>query len=320
MAIQRRKKKQLDTTLAEAFEEFAVEKDINNVSADTIRNYRQSFQKFCEQLELNPNETEIKNITARDISEWKHIMKGQEIRITSINHYLRDMRAFFNWAMLDERCYIDEPFRITMLKGQEELPKDFDENEINLLLKRPRKNDTYGQWRNWVITKWILATGNREATICNMQIDDLNFQKKEIILNRTKNKQVQVVPLSAELEKALKEYINMWGIEKWLFPATTGNKLTTNALRKSYTVYCKSRGVNHANLHGLRHSFAREWIKNNGDVFKLQQLLGHKTLEMTRHYVKIYGEDLKQDFNKYSPLDTLTRKSKRTREIKRKDE
>lgn len=319
MAIQKRKKK-TGTTLSEAFEMFVLEKEVNNISSDTIRNYKMSFNKFCEQLELNPDEVEIKKIDVNTINKWKAIMKKQEIRISSVNHYLRDMRAFLNWAMNDDRCLIEEPFKITMVKGQEELPKDYDENEIKLLLKKPRKNDTFGQWRNWVITNWILATGNREATICNIKIDDINFQKKEIVLNRTKNKEVQVIPLSAELERALKEYIALWDIDKWLFPSISGTKLTTNALRKSYTVYCKSRNVSHSNLHGLRHTFAGYWIKNNGDVFKLQQLLGHKTLEMTRHYVKIYGEDLKEDYNKYSPLDTVKRKERRTREIKRKDE
>lgn len=319
MAIQKRKKK-TGTTLSEAFEMFVLEKEVNNISSDTIRNYKMSFDKFCEQLELNPDEVEIKKIDVNTINKWKAIMKKQEIRISSVNHYLRDMRAFLNWAMNDDRCLIEEPFKITMVKGQEELPKDYDENEIKLLLKKPRKNDTFGQWRNWVITNWILATGNREATICNIKIDDINFQKKEIVLNRTKNKEVQVIPLSAELERALKEYIALWDIDKWLFPSISGTKLTTNALRKSYTVYCKSRNVSHSNLHGLRHTFAGYWIKNNGDVFKLQQLLGHKTLEMTRHYVKIYGEDLKEDYNKYSPLDTVKRKERRTREIKRKDE
>lgn len=319
MAIQKRKKR-TGTTLTEAFEMFVLEKEADNISNDTIRNYKMSFTKFCEQLEINPDEVEIKKMDVNTINKWKAIMKKQEIRISSVNHYLRDLRAFFNWAMNDDRCLIEDPFKITMVKGQEELPKDYNENEIKLLLKKPRKNDTFGQWRNWVITNWILATGNREATICNIKIDDINFQKKEIVLNRTKNKEVQVIPLSAELERALKEYVALWDIDKWLFPSISGEKLTTTALRKSYTIYCKSRNVNHSNLHGLRHTFAGYWIKNNGDVFKLQQLLGHKTLEMTRHYVKIYGEDLKEDYNKYSPLDTVKRKERRTREIQRKDE
>ena len=116
MAIQKRKKK-TGTTLSEAFEMFVLEKEADNISNDTIRNYKMSFTKFCEQLEMNPDEVEIKKMDVNTINKWKAIMKKQEIRISSVNHYLRDMRAFLNWAMNNDRCLIEDPFKITMVKG-----------------------------------------------------------------------------------------------------------------------------------------------------------------------------------------------------------
>jgi len=79
--------------------------------------------------------------------------------------------------------------------------------------------------------------------------------------------------------------------------------MTQSALKDSFTQCCRGRGVNRTNLHGLRHSFERGWIRNNGNVFTLQKILGHSSQEMTRRYVKLFDDELKQDFDQFSPLD-----------------
>jgi site-specific recombinase, phage integrase family len=56
--------------------------------------------------------------------------------------------------------------------------------------------------------------------------------------------------------------------------------------------------------HLFRHTFARDWILAGGDEFTLQNLLGHTTSDMTKHYVNIYGKDLKNSqFYNLNPLD-----------------
>ena len=52
-------------------------------------------------------------------------------------------------------------------------------------------------------------------------------------------------------------------------------------------------------------------------MFALQKILGHSTLEMTKRYVKLFSDDIKEDYDKYSPLDTIKRNGKRTQLVKR---
>ena len=52
-------------------------------------------------------------------------------------------------------------------------------------------------------------------------------------------------------------------------------------------------------------------------MFALQKILGHSSLEMTRKYVKLFTEDIKKDYDKFSPLDTMKRSGKRTQIVKR---
>lgn len=69
--------------------------------------------------------------------------------------------------------------------------------------------------------------------------------------------------------------------------------------------YNKSRGVFKTSVHLFRNGFACGWLKNGGSKEELQQLLCHKTIAMTNEYVKMYQIDLKKNFSKFNPLDSM---------------
>jgi len=53
------------------------------------------------------------------------------------------------------------------------------------------------------------------------------------------------------------------------------------------------------------HTFATRFLINGGDVFTLQQILGHSTLEMVRHYVNLAANHVAIQHHRFSPLDRL---------------
>jgi integrase/recombinase XerD len=55
----------------------------------------------------------------------------------------------------------------------------------------------------------------------------------------------------------------------------------------------------------LRHTFAFFYIRNGGDAFSLQEILGHNTLEMARIYVNLARRDVAEQHKKYSPMQVL---------------
>ena len=307
------------TTLEAAFNEYLMEKEARNLSPKTLTNYQDTFNVFMNFNSFDSN-TEAKEVTSKHIYKWISVMKQNAIKPSSINHYLRDMRAFLYWCMDADRAYIEKPFKIQLIEGQEEQLKLFTDDEVAALLEKPRRNDSFAEWRSWAIVNWVLATGNRAATICDVRISDINYGKKEITLHHTKNKKAQILPLSSSLEVVLKEYIRMWrwdSVDGWLFPNVGEEQLTTHALRLAFGRYCKNRGVTHANIHGLRHNFAKGWVQNNGNMFALQKILGHSSLDMTKKYVRLFAEDIKEDYDKFNPLDTIKRTQRRTQTIKK---
>ena len=69
-----------------------------------------------------------------------------------------------------------------------------------------------------------------------------------------------------------------------LFVARGRRPLSRGTLRLMVTRMGKKAGVQNAYLRKFRHTFAITYLRSGGDVFTLQQLLGHGSLDMVRHY------------------------------------
>lgn len=309
-------------TIEDAFEAYLDEKKALNKSPATIKGIDFSIHKWLAFLEEEEFDMDISQMDTSYIYSFSNHNLNEEMKATSLNHYMRDIRAFVYWCI--DKGYIDKPFKIKMLTQQQPVKETYTDEEKLKLIARPNKNASFVEWRCWAVINWILATGHRAQTVCEIKMGDVNYRKEEITVRYTKTNKAMITPLSKALAVVLKEYVRLWRSEAtdedYMFPNVGEEKLTVNALKHSITNYNQNRGVSKISVHALRHTFAKDWIRNTGDVFRLQKLLGHTTLEMTRQYVNMFNEDLKQGFEDYNPLDRLKKASSRTQKVSRNDD
>lgn len=310
----------LEITVKEAFEEFIEEKRFQNKAQSTIRNYEQSYNYFFEYHDFDET-TLMKDIEKDMVYEFIGFKRSENISEASVNHYLRDIRTFLYWCMDEPREYL-KPFKIKEGSSQELKPKVVDEEDIEKLLIRPtgRRDGDFVEWRSYAIVCWVLGTGNRASTVLDVRLGDLDYNKKEITLSHTKNKKAQGIPFSDSLKQVIKEYVKLYRSEAdnedYLFSNIGNEKLTYNALRLAHARYCEDREVENKSLHSLRHTFAYNYMKSGGDVMRLQKILGHSSITVTRRYVNLMIEDLKFDYEDHSMLDIMKKKAKRTKVIR----
>ena len=326
-----REAKPTELTISQAFTEFIDVKELAGRTLSTLNNYRQSLGLFLEFNKFDDTIMKCDEIKLADIEEWVMAMLagGEDedgnplpmISTAAINHYLRDLRAFFYWCMDEDRGYISKRFKIQEIKEQEEAPKCYTDDELAALLAKPTHRDSFSEWRTWAIVNWMLATGNRTSTVLNIKMKDIDFATGQVVLTHTKNKAGQTTFMSASLMDAIKAYLNEfspineeYNEEDYLFPDFSRTQLTPNGMRHAYQRYCESRGVSRTNLHGLRHTFAKKFIREGGKAAQLQKLLGHKTPAQTLHYIHFFDEEIKEDIMTNNPLDNF--KKGRTREGK----
>jgi integrase/recombinase XerD len=98
----------------------------------------------------------------------------------------------------------------------------------------------------------------------------------------------------------------------YLFCNSYGDQFKSRTLQDRILLFCEKRGVDtkRCSPHTFRHTFAKQAVLNGMDLFTLQKILGHSTLDMVRRYVNLLTDDEKKRF--ISPLDTLSKLAKHT--------
>ena len=275
-----------------------------NLSEVTINCYEKLFDNFTR---FYPANGLCREITSDTVFEFIGFLKKRnpDIKTVSINSYLRSLSAMLYSFM--EKGYM-ATFKIKSLRCEKPLKETYSPDELERLLRKPDvKKCRFSEYRNWVMVCYLLATGNRLSTMCSVKIKDVDFENQEIKLRKVKNKKQYVIPISPTLEKTLAEYLKIRQGEPddYLFCNQYGEYLAKHSVTSAITRYNHSRGVAKTSVHLFRHTFAKNWILNGGDIFRLKNILGHSSLEMVKEYVNMFGGDLKRDFDKFNPLENM---------------
>lgn len=292
--------------ISELHEEFLKEKELHGASDATIKTYRGSFKKIQLYIGKDATINQLDNIFLTSFIKY---LRSSDLSVPTINHYLRELRTFAYWCM--DNGYIYPHYKISLVKGQETIKDTYTIEELERLLEQPKDKHNFVAWRDWTIINWVLGTGNRVNTIINVRLCDLDLRNGYIYIYQQKNKRPNEIPMDSHLLSIVKDYVRKWRSQAsptdYLFCNIYGEQLTNNSLKLTIRKYNKSRNVDKTSMHAFRHTFAKMWVMNGGDIFKLQKVLGHSTLDMTRHYVNLYGADLKIGYDEISPLNSIVK-------------
>ena len=164
--------------------------------------------------------------------------------------------------------------------------------------------------RNQTIFMILLDCGLRIGEVIHLKMKDVHMNEGFLkVLG--KGKRERIVPIGNNAQRALQRYLFRFRpklvnpVIDNVFLSTSGQQLTENSMKLMFTRLSKRSGVHRLHAHLCRHTFATRFLINGGDVFTLQQILGHSTLEMVRNYVNLAASHIAIQHQKYLPLDRL---------------
>lgn len=266
--IQMAKKSTL--TIEEAFDLFIRKCKVKNLTDLSISSYEKKmvhFYEFKDKTDL------ITSVTSSTIDDYiLYLRENTQANDITINSYLRSVRAFLYYCM---ECGYISNFKIKLIKAEKKIKETYTDEELVRLLQKPDTNNcSFSCYKTWVFENYLLGTGNRISTALEVQIGDINFQSAMITLRKTKNRRQQIIPLSNTLSDILQEYLQIRGgkPEDYLFCNEYGEKASERTYQQLVRRYNVKRNVNKTSCHTFRHTFAKNWILNSGDMFRLQKI------------------------------------------------
>lgn len=289
--------------------DFATYNRSRNLSPKTIADYGVTLRRFfryldeSEGLDVDLNPRCIRRFAA------DRLRKGNSPN--TVRQYLVALRALFSSLVADE-IVEEQANPMRLVKDPKPDPtqiRPLTDDEIRRLLGSFDK-DRFTDHRNYTMCALVLDTGLRAGEITRVAMDDISLDKGRIKV-QGKGRKRRTVFVGQKMRAILQDYISRLpeGYSA-LFPpnppsryATMGPHYFSEIVRKQMDKVGIARCRSSA--HRLRHTFAVSFIKNGGDAFSLQGLLGHGSLEMTRRYVLLADGDLAESHRKASPMDWL---------------
>jgi integrase/recombinase XerC/integrase/recombinase XerD len=291
-------------------------------SSNTIRWYNQELGKFEQFLEREGASTLLADLSEPEVRAYvaylqqKRKWDDNELCPTAeeglspggIQNRIRALKAFFNWL---HREGYTESYRLEHLANYRipsRLVDVLTEAEIRRVLAACDAKTDWGARAHAILTL-MLDSGLRISEVTGLRTADLELDAGWLKVLGKGGKE-RVVPFGAAAQRALWRYAHHYrpeplGPDVYFFLTLDGRPLGTSGLSSTVKRIAARSGVDRLHPHLCRHTFATRYLINGGDVFSLQQILGHSTLEMVRRYVNLASAHVAVQHRKFSPMDQI---------------
>lgn len=291
---------------AAALDSFYARCEALNLSSGTVgvsRDMLKLFHNYCEREDITPTLAALTTETMRDC------LKKEVARrfASSARHLFVTLRVLCNHLVTDG--WLDE----SPLKGVSapKLPKKImpalTADQVTALLATC-ENNTFTGIRDRAIITLLFDTGLRVAELLSLRVHDMDGERGQFTV-MGKGAKERELPFGQQAKAALREYMRRReGVDcPALFVNTLGEPFTATGLAQMLWQRGERAKLPRAlcHPHALRHGFAVAYLRAGGDVFSLQKLLGHTTLEMTRRYAELAQQDVIEKHRQCSPADAL---------------
>jgi site-specific recombinase XerD len=298
--------------LRDLIDEYFAALKVANRSPRTIDWYRDNLLEFVRFAERDGRSATLGDLQAPVVRRWLLSLQSRPRRLapSSVAGRVRTLKAFGTWVA-SELDLASNPLRAVPLpRVPEQLVPSLRDPEIIALLRAVE--GSRDPERDRAILLLLLDTGVRVSEAAGLRVGDVDLAEGRCRVFG-KGGRERVVPIGRRARKALRAWLtHRRGIrvDDPLFAGPGGNRLTPRGLYQLvHRLAARAELQTRCSPHVLRHTFARSFLTNGGDVFSLQRILGHSpsSIQVTRRYVTLLDDDLREVHRLASPADRLSR-------------
>jgi site-specific recombinase XerD len=301
-------------TFSQALEGYRIHAHSRRLSPNTMNDYNHTFRKFAAYLAADPP---LVQITADDIEGF--LATQEHLSKKTISNLHTGLSALWTWAV--GRRIVGEHIvrQVRPPKPKEKVIEIFTEAAVQTLLNACDRAQSYqrpGQrkcsnsrptaLRDKAIILTLLDSMVRITELCQMRVSLMDARTGSTKIIKAKGDKERIVPISSETHELIWQYHASRPVPKpkyqdYVFLTQGGRPLDKDIIGKMLRRLGRRAGIK-TNAHKFRHTGATEFIRNGGDAFALQKILGHSTMAMVQRYIHLAKVDIESAHRHASPV------------------
>lgn len=268
-------------TLNQLRQDYVAHRRPLGLSAETLRRDNLSLRSLATVVGEN---CLLRSLTHRKVQEWAGRLLAGGVAPTTVNSYLRHIRAALNTAV--EWNWLAKAPKLKAIKEPSRLPRALTPSEIDRILAAELNHQRRALW------EFFLWTGARRQEIVDLQWQDLRLAEESPWARLIgKGNKERIVPILPQAVRALSALAKSDVGPVWVFTMRKGNGYQTKpvkgwALSSWFKMAVRRAGIEDAHLHDLRHT-AATWMAARGVSERvIQEVMGHASITTTQIYTK----------------------------------
>lgn len=294
------------------------------VSANTRLAYVADVTRLLTALDCADDDEAVRHISTADIQAFMANLHDLGIGPTSQARILSGIKSFFRFLILERAVDVDPAALLESPRTGLHLPEVLTIDEVDRMTAStgydPDDSTTFTDGRsgdlaqrNRAILEVLYGCGLRVSELCELQLSQVNFDNRFMIINGKGSKQ-RMVPMSDFTAKTLGQYIGgartriipAHGAEGTVFLSHRGKPMSRVMVFYIVRDAAKACGI-HKNVspHTLRHSFATHLLEGGANLRAIQMMLGHESIATTEIYLHVDSTRLRDEILRCHPRNNL---------------
>lgn len=260
--------------------------EIKGVDMNQITHYKASARLWTEIVGDRP----LNRLTMADIAKYTQGLKtyARHRGVNTIAYYIKELRVVLRYWRLRGEDTIDSEI-IPIPKREPNTPSFLDKESVDLMIKSSKRI------RTKFVVSFLYSSGLRVSEFRQLNRDSIKNRQFTII---GKGRKERIGFIDARTEQYMIKYLSTRkDRSEALLTTSEGQRASVSTIQLIVKNAAKRAGITKkVSPHTLRHSFATNFISNNGNIRYLALLMGHNSIQTTARYTHIVDNDLKREY------------------------
>jgi integrase/recombinase XerD len=262
--------------------------ELRGLSPHTRDNYLRHVSQFSRHYGRSP-----RHLGEKEIKEYLlYLLREKKVSTATVNQCYHALKFLYERTL--NRMWVMA--RVPRVRRLKQLPVVLDKEEVESLFSVTEN------LKHRAILMLIYSSGLRLTEAARLKVTDIDSKRMLVRIKQGKGRKDRYTILSKTALEVLREYWSQYRPTEYLFAGRfPGKPLTGRSIQRVLIKAKDLAGIKKpATVHTLRHSFATHLLEAGTDLYHIQLLLGHRTLNTTTIYLHVSRKELARII---SPLD-----------------